>query len=476
MTQNELSKKSQLGIFGLGVMGKSLSRNFASKGVELSMYNRHVAGVEENIASNFKSEYVVLADSKAFDNLSSFVTSIQTPRKILLMVKAGNTIDIILQLLIPLLDEGDIIIDGGNSHYLDTERRISQLLESQIHFLGCGISGGESGALSGPSLMPGGNSNAYKEVKEYLEIIAAKDKTGQPCCSYIGSGGSGNFVKTIHNGIEYVEMQLLSEVYFIYKKAGKTTIETAEILDGWKESVDNFLLDITVTILRTFEKGEPLLEKVLDKAGNKGTGNWSAISSTELGVPSTLITSSLYARYISTFKEMRTHLSETYEKEDRPFQVDDTDLLEAYKLARIINHYQGFALLKEASTSMSYNLSLSELARIWTNGCIIRSELMEHLVSILKIDDNILLSSELIPEIKQLKPSLTKIVAQSISSEIAIPCFSEALNFFNGITENQLPANLIQAQRDCFGAHTYRRNDERDGVSHHTNWGNNDEN
>lgn len=475
MTQDESSEKTQFGIFGLGVMGKSLSRNFASKGVRLSMYNRHVAGVEENIASNFKNEYTVFASSQAFDNLATFVASLQTPRKILLMVKAGETIDIVLELLVPLLSEDDIIIDGGNSHYQDTEKRISQLKMKRIHFLGCGISGGESGALNGPSLMPGGNSHAYKEVKEYLELISAKDKTGQPCCTYIGSGGSGNFVKTIHNGIEYVEMQLLAEVYFIYKKAGKTTEETAQILDGWKGTVDSFLLEITVTILRTLEKGEPLLEKVLDKAGNKGTGNWSAISSTELGIPSTLIASSLYARYISTFKEMRTHLSSFYEKDYQEFQVDDTSLLEAYKLARIINHYQGFTLLDEASVSMGYKLSLSELARIWTNGCIIRSDLMEDLVSVLKKDKNILVSSELIPEIKRLKPSLAKIVAQSISAEIPVPCFSEALNFFNGITEKQLPANLIQAQRDYFGAHTYRRNDESDGVSHHTNWGKNNE-
>jgi len=471
MGKNSSSLKSQFGIFGLGVMGKSLSRNFASKGVRLSMYNRHLAEVEENVASDFKSEFLVLADSQAFDNLAEFVDSLEQPRKILLMVKAGKTIDTILELLLPHLSKGDIIIDGGNSHYSDTERRIKKLQESQIHFLGCGISGGESGALNGPSLMPGGNSSAYKAVKDYLELIAAKDKRDKPCCTYIGSAGSGNFVKTIHNGIEYVEMQLLAEVYFIYKKAGKTPIETAEILDSWKTYVDSFLLEITVTILRTLENGESLLEKVLDKAGNKGTGNWSAISSTELGIPSTLISSSLYARYISTFKEMRTRLSNIYKKEKRAFPIDDTCLLEAYKLARIINHYQGFALLNEASEAMNYNLSLSELARIWTNGCIIRSELMESLVPILKINSNILESKEIISKIQKLKPSLSKTVSQSICSEIPIPCFSEAINFFNGITEQQLPANLIQAQRDCFGAHTYRRNDKNDGKSYHTKWG-----
>ncbi|MCF6195021.1 MAG: NAD(P)-binding domain-containing protein, partial [Kangiellaceae bacterium] len=282
MTQNKLSEKSQFGIFGLGVMGKSLSRNFASKGIKLSIYNRHVDNTEVNIAVNFKDEYELLTDSQAFDQLSAFVTSLQTPRKILLMIKAGKTVDVILDFLTPLLDDGDIVIDGGNSHYLDTQKRISRLMKNKIHFLGCGISGGESGALNGPSLMPGGNSDAYKEVKDYLELIAATDKHGKPCCTYIGSGGSGNFVKTIHNGIEYVEMQLLAEVYFIYKKAGKTTSETAAILDSWRETVDSFLLDITITILRRLENGEPLLEKVLDKAGNKGTGNWSAISSPEL--------------------------------------------------------------------------------------------------------------------------------------------------------------------------------------------------
>ena len=470
MIKTYLLKKSEIGIIGLGVMGKSLCRNFASKGIDISMYNRHLSGVEENVALNLKKKHSVLASSQAYDDLKSFVDSLNTPRKILLMVNAGKTTDIVLNQLTPLLEKNDIVIDCGNSHYADTERRIQSLNKKEVHFLGCGLSGGEAGALKGSSLMPGGNNNAYKKIKKYLETIAAKDKNGKPCCAYIGGGGSGHFIKMIHNGIEYAEMQLLAEVYHIYKKAGKTTVEIANLLNAWKGEVNSYLLEITIVILNTLENNEPLLDKILDKAKNKGTGNWATIASTELGIPSTLITSALFARYISTFKEKRIALSQFFRKDKHNVQMDNNTMLQAYRLARIINHYQGFSLLKEASDTMQYHLSLSEIARIWTNGCIIRSEFMETLVSVLKEGETMLFKQKIIAEIKRLKPSLTEIVVQSISYEIPIPCFSEALNFFNAITEKELPANLIQAQRDYFGAHTYQRNDKADDKFYHTNW------
>lgn len=461
---------NEFGVIGLGVMGKSLCRNIASKEILLAMYNRHVPNSEENIAVNFKKQHPELENTEAYDDLTAFVHSIQVPRKILLMVNAGATIDIILNELTPLLSKGDIIIDGGNSHYADTERRIQNLDKKQIHFIGCGISGGEQGALKGPSMMPGGNENAYAKIEKYLTPIAAKDKNGKPCCTYIGRGGSGHYVKTIHNGIEYVEMQLLAEVYHIFHKMGKNPSEIAAILNTWKNEVNSFLLEITIDILSTLENDEPLLNKILDKAGNKGTGNWATISSAELGIPSTLIASSLFARYISSFKDERTALNQIYQKKQAHLNLDNDTILQAYKLARIINHHQGFQLLNEASNSFDYELNLSEIARIWTNGCIIRSELMEGLVSILKSTTNILINDSIIDCLTDNKNSLTKLVVESVSNGLTIPCFSDALNYFNGITEENLPANLIQAQRDYFGAHTYQRNDDESEKYYHTNW------
>jgi len=460
----------EFGVIGLGVMGKSICRNVASKGIRLAMYNRHVPVTEENVAINFKNKYKELDTAEAFDDLKAFVNSLQTPRKILLMVNAGATIDTILKNLTPLLSQDDIIIDGGNSHYADTERRMQDLEKKQIHFIGCGISGGEEGALKGPSIMPGGPEEAYKKIEACLTKIAAKDKDGEPCCTYIGKGGSGHFVKTIHNGIEYAEMQLLAEVYHIYHKMGKNASEIAAIICGWKNEVDSFLLEITIRILTTSEKNDFLINKILDKAGNKGTGNWATIAATELGVPATLIASSLFARYISSFKEERILLSQTYQKQKPTIKLDDNTILQGYKMARIINHYQGFQLLNEASNSFNYQLNLSEIARIWTNGCIIRSNLMSALVPILKSNNNILIDKGITNSIIESKESLTKLIIQAVSNEIATPCFSEALNYFNGITEENLPANLIQAQRDYFGAHTYQRNDDASENHYHHNW------
>ena len=468
--RNEYFPTSEFGIVGMGVMGKSLCRNMASNGIRLSMYNRHVQNSEENVAINFKNEFKKLANSEAFDNLIAFVNSLQTPRKILLMVNAGDVIDTIIKELNPLLSKHDVIIDGGNSHYKDTERRIKELEKKQIYFVGCGISGGEEGALKGPSLMPGGSENGYNKVEKYLKVIAAKDNNNRPCCAYIGKGGSGHFVKTIHNGIEYVEMQLLAEVFYIYHKMGKTSADIASKLHQWRGEVNSYLLEITITILKTLENNEPLINKILDKAGNKGTGNWATIASAELGIPSTLIASALFSRYISSFKKERIQLSNTFPKIKHQIELDDLTILKAYKMARILNHYQGFQLLKEASNSFNYKLNLSEIGRIWTNGCIIRSELMEELVPILKSNENILVNNHIINSITECKNSLTTLIIKSVSAELPLPCFSESLQYFNGITEESLPANLIQAQRDYFGAHTYQRNDDGTEKYYHNQW------
>ena len=470
MLLQNLSNQAEFGLLGLGVMGKSLCRNLAKNGVKIAMYNRHVPGKEENIANNFKQKHKELEHALAFDQLHQFVSALQTPRKIFLMVNAGSAIDSVIKELTPLLSKNDIIIDGGNSHYEDTAKRESSLAQKGLFFIGCGVSGGEEGALTGPSIMPGGDPTAYEMIKPFLGKIAAKDKNGKACSTYIGKSGSGHFTKMLHNGIEYVEMQLLAEIYQIFKAMGKNPDEIAEILSQAESETQSYLLEITVDILREKEGDDWLIHKILDKAGNKGTGNWTTIASAQLGVPSTLITGSLFARYLSASKDERVRVQQIYPAELNTIDIAEKKILEAYQLARIVNHIQGFKLLNEASDTYQWMLNLSEIARIWTNGCIIRSTLMERLVDLLKKEKNLILHSELSLSIKKLKPALSTVVAKCIERNISIPCLSEAINYLNGISQADSPANLIQAQRDYFGAHTYQRVDDESGRFHHTNW------
>ncbi|UOB17659.1 NADP-dependent phosphogluconate dehydrogenase [Abyssalbus ytuae] len=472
IVNREIFHKSEFGVAGLGVMGKSLSRNLASKGFDISIYNRYLKGVEENVAVNFKNKYPELQSAKPYQTIHDFVESLQQPRKILLMVNAGKAVDIVINELIPYLSENDTIIDGGNSHYHDTSRRIEALEKKKINYIGAGISGGEEGALYGPSIMPGGDAQAYKIISPFLESMAAKDKNGKPCCTYIGKNGSGHFTKMIHNGIEYAEMQLLAEAYHLLKSSGKNPDEIAGVFKSWKNDVPGYLLEITIDILYKKENDFWLIDKILDKAGNKGTGNWATIASAQLGVPGTMIASALFARYVSSFKETRLKMSELYSYKYSHLDIDTGELLKAYKLARIINHAQGFILLSEASENYEWNLNLSEIARIWTNGCIIRSGLMEELISILKTHENLMIHEKMIAEIKKLKKSLSLVVSESVIAGIPVPCLSEAVNFLNAYTQPNSSANLIQAQRDYFGAHTYQRTDKPEGEFYHTIWKN----
>ena len=469
--KNELKMTSEFGLFGLGVMGKSLCRNLANNGFKISMFNRHVDGLEVDIAKNFKANYSELSNASAFDDISAFINSLQTPRKIMLMVNAGKTIDFVIEDLLPHLSENDIIIDGGNSNYLKTKERYDYLKTKAIHFIGTGVSGGEEGALKGPSIMPSGDFEAYKEVQNYLETISAKDKNGLPCCTYVGPEGSGQFIKMVHNGVEYVEMQLLAEVSTILKAMGQNPDTISNTFESWKDSASSYLLEITTAIFKKKEGEDWLVNKILDKAGNKGTGNLTAIVSAELGLPSTMITSALFSRYISFYKDERIRLSNNFETEDiSELNITTDQVLEAYQFARIVNHYQGFKLINEASNKFSWNLNLSEIARIWTNGCIIRSALMEDLVEVFKETTNMLTNTELIEKMKLYKASAKKVVSQSILNDLTTPALSEAIQFLNGITTDYASANVIQAQRDYFGAHTYKRLDDDSGKSYHTNW------
>ena len=466
----QMEEKSEFGLFGLGVMGKSLSRNLAQKGFKISIFNREVKGKEEHVAIDFKNKYKELENAHAFSNIEKFVNSLQTPRKIMLMVNAGKITDMVIEDLLPYLSAGDVLIDGGNSNYIKTKERYDYLKSKGIQFLGVGVSGGEEGALKGPSIMPGGDKNTYNLVKPYLESIAAKDVNNLPCCTYIGEEGSGHFVKMVHNGIEYVEMQLLAEVFTILKSMGNNPDEIADILESWKPKAQSYLLSITVDILRKKDRNEWLIHKIVDKAGNKGTGNWTTIATAQLGVPGTLIASALFARYTSFYKDERIQASKRFETKSLPVNLEIKDVLNAYQFARIINHFQGIRLISEAGKAYNWQLNLSEIARIWTNGCIIKSDLMAELIPVLKEDDNILKHQVIINQVKLLKPSINKVVAKCVLSELAIPCLSDAVNFLNNYANSRSSANIIQAQRDYFGAHTYQRTDDATGKFYHTNW------
>ncbi len=470
--KRDQTETSEFGIFGLGVMGKSLCRNLAKRGFKISMYNRHLDDTEVEVAKRFKTQFSELSEAKAFDDITAFVNSLQQPRLILLMINSGKTIDRVIKNLLPHLSENDILIDGGNSNYKKTKERFDYLKSKNIHFIDAGVSGGEKGALNGPSIMPSGDKAAYAMVQPYLEAISAKDKDDLPCYTYIGSEGSGHFIKMVHNGIEYVEMQLLAEVTIILEALGQNPDAIADTLDGWKNKASSYLLDITALLLRKKDDdGDWLVKKILDKAGNKGTGNWTTIASSELGVPSTLVATALFSRFISFYKDERHQLNKLFDKtETSELNLTSMEVFEAYQFARIINHYQGFKLINEASNTYKWNLNLSEIARIWTNGCIIKSTLMEDLVEPLKHKANILTNTKLIDCVNQYRSAAKKVVLQSLLSDIATPALSEAVQFLNGITTAYSSANIIQAQRDFFGAHTYKRLDDDSGKSYHTIW------
>lgn len=464
------SKKKEFGLFGLGVMGKSLARNMAKKGFKIALFNRHLVGVEEGVAANFKNHFPELKEVAAFDEIAAFVNELEIPRKIMLMVNAGPIVDHVIEDLLPFLVKGDILIDGGNSNYKDSKRRLDYLNTKQIQFIGAGVSGGEEGALTGPSIMPGGSKEAYTAIQPYLEAIAAKGENGKPCCSYIGEEGSGHFVKMVHNGIEYVEMELLAEMYAILTALGKNPTEIASIFESWKSDSNSYLLEITINILRKKEGDTPLVEKILDVAANKGTGNWTTIATAELGVPSTLIANALFARFTSSFKTQRQKVAAIFEHSAPVQTMEEGDLLKAYHFARIINHYQGFQLISEAAKTYQWNIQLSELARVWTNGCIIKSDLMKKLVPLLKESNDLLDAPAIQNELLLLKPFANKVVAQCILSEIPTSSLSESVNFLNQLKTDRSAANIIQAQRDYFGAHTYKRINDPLQKNHHTIW------
>lgn len=466
---------TQIGLLGLGVMGKSLALNLASKEMKVSVFNRHLPGVEEDIARDFAASHSGEFSFEAFDDPEKFIASLEPPRNIILMVNAGKTVDIVIENLLPFLEKDDLIIDGGNSHYKDTVKREAQLKKRGILFMGSGISGGEQGALNGPSIMPGGDPEAYNRVGDVLEKIAAKDKNGKACCTYIGPGGAGHFVKMLHNGIEYAEMQFIAELYHFMKASMDLDQEKiAGVFETWNKEMQSYLLEISIEILRKKENGAFLLDKILDAAKQKGTGGWSTEAALELGVPLDTITASVMTRIISGKKEERLIAAEIYKripgKED--FKNLEKGLFEAYKAEQIINHAIGFDMLKSASEDYGWELNLSEIARIWTNGCIIKSGLMDQLVTQFEENNekNLLLHPSIVKLMKKGSRELTHITTAALNSGIPMSGMASALNYFLNFTSAKTSANMIQAQRDYFGAHTYERIDKPRGEFFHTQW------
>ena len=470
-------QKSEIGVIGLGVMGKSLATNILSKGFRLSVFNRHLAGKEEDIAKNFVSEHSNIP--LGFDDLSLFVASLAQPRTILMMVNAGPAVDVVVEQLLPLLDESDCVIDGGNSHYKDTLIREAKLRKKGILYVGAGISGGEEGALYGPSIMPGGSEKGYENCGQFLEAIAAKDEKGNPCCSYISPDGAGHFVKMVHNGIEYAEMQLLAEIYhFLRFHLGNSPDAIHEIFTSWRSNnKDSYLLEITADILQKKEGEDFLIDKVLDKAGQKGTGGWSTQAALTYGIPVSTISEAVMTRCLSAKKKERIEASKVYSKTTSTVEADTAivEMMEqAYYAASLVNHAIGFDLMKQAAKENNWELNFSEIARIWTRGCIIRSDLMENLTLFFKDNNNtpLLMLPKVVETLDQSIDALTEVVSKAIGMKCPLPVLSAAANYLLNYTSETMSANMLQAQRDYFGAHTYQRVDKGAGAYFHTDWKN----
>ncbi|MDJ0648537.1 MAG: decarboxylating NADP(+)-dependent phosphogluconate dehydrogenase [Xenococcaceae cyanobacterium MO_188.B19] len=468
--------KRTFGVIGLAVMGENLALNVESRGFPIAVYNRTAAKTEAFMAKRATGKDVVAAYS-----LEEFVQALERPRKILVMVKAGKPVDGVIEQLKPLLDEGDMIIDGGNSLYDDTERRTNDLEATGLGFVGMGVSGGEEGALNGPSLMPGGTEAAYKELEPILTKIAAQVDDG-PCVTYVGPRGAGHYVKMVHNGIEYGDMQLIAEAYDLLSNGlGLTSQELHQVFAQWNttDELNSFLIEITADIFTKTdqETDVPLVDLILDAAGQKGTGRWTVVSSLELGVPIPTMYAAVNARVMSAYKDERVAAAKDitgpigkYEGDKQAFINKVRDALYCSKMC---SYAQGMALLSKASMEFNYNLDLAETARIWKGGCIIRAGFLDKIKKAFNDNPrlaNLLLAAEFKQSILDRQASWREVLATSNSLGIPVPAFSASLDYFDSYRRDRLPQNLTQAQRDYFGAHTYERVDKPRGEFFHTEW------
>ncbi len=468
-------KQADIGLIGLAVMGENLVMNMESRGFTVAVYNRTVSKVDDFVNGRAAGKRVLGCHS-----LSELVASLTKPRKVFMMVKAGQAVDGMIEELLPLLEDGDVLIDGGNSHFPDTIRRTAYVESKGKLYIGTGVSGGEEGALKGPSMMPGGSPAAWPHVKPIFQAICAKVEDGASCCDWVGENGAGHFVKMVHNGIEYGDMQLICEAYQLLRDVlGLSAAELHQVFKRWNETeLDSYLIEITRDILAYNDAdGAPIVDKILDAAGQKGTGKWTAIAALDEGVPLTLIGEAVFARSLSAMKDERVRAAEAFPREKVSFTGDREafieDVRQALYAAKIISYAQGYALMRAAAGTYGWNLNYGGIALMWRGGCIIRSVFLGKIKEAYERNptlENLILDPYFQKTLQELLPAWRNAVTAAIRHGIPAPAMTAALSYFDGYTSQRLPANLLQAQRDYFGAHTYERLDAPRGQFFHTNW------
>jgi 6-phosphogluconate dehydrogenase len=470
-----MNEISDIGLIGLAVMGENIVLNMENKGFHVSVFNRSLDKVDSFINGRGKNKNIYGAK-----NIQDFISSLKRPRKVMLMVKAGKPVDDFIELLLPLMEQGDIIIDGGNSHFPDTIQRTHYVENKGLLYIGTGVSGGEEGALLGPSIMPGGSAAAWPLIKPIFQSIAAKVNDGTPCCDWIGENGAGHFVKMIHNGIEYGDMQLICEAYQILKDiTGMSADEMHVIFKEWdKTELNSYLIEITGDILAFKDTDEkPMIDKILDTAGQKGTGKWTGIVALDLGVPLTLISEAVFSRCLSSMKEDRVKTSVLFTESHPANHINKqkfiNDVKNALFASKLISYAQGFQLMQAAAKEYKWNLNYGSIALLWRGGCIIRSAFLEKIKDAFVLNPdlpNLIIDPYFKDKIQSAKAGWRNVAATAITYGIPLPAMCSALNYFDGCRSALLPANLLQAQRDYFGAHTYERIDKPRGEFFHTNW------
>ena len=470
-----MKKLADIGLIGLAVMGENLVLNMESKGYTVAVYNRTTTKVDDFIKGRGANKNFIGTHS-----IEELVAALEKPRKVMMLVKAGDPVDHFIEQLIPHLDKGDIIIDGGNSHFPDTIRRTKHIESKGLLFIGTGVSGGEEGALLGPSMMPGGSPAAWPFVKDIFQSIAAKVEDGTPCCDWVGESGAGHFVKMVHNGIEYGDMQIINEAYHVMKTLlGMSADDMHQVFKHWNTGeLDSYLIEITADILAHKDTdGEPLVEKILDTAGQKGTGKWTGVAALDLGIPLTLIGESVFSRCLSAQKDIRVQASKVISGPKPAFKGDKAQFIEDLKMAlygaKIISYAQGYDLMMEAAKEYGWKLNYGGIALMWRGGCIIRSAFLGDIKKAFDNNPslpNLLLDPFFTEKIEAAQEGWRRVCATAITNGIPVPAMSSALAYFDGFRSERLPANLLQAQRDYFGAHTYERIDKPRGQFFHTNW------
>ncbi|MCP3965846.1 MAG: decarboxylating NADP(+)-dependent phosphogluconate dehydrogenase [Lentisphaerae bacterium] len=471
-----MGKKADIGLVGLAVMGENLVLNMESKGFSVAVFNRTTAKVDSFINGRGKNKNII-----GCHNIEELVKNLERPRKIMLMVKAGAPVDAFIDMVAPHLEEGDIIIDGGNSHFPDTIRRTKKLEEMGLLYIGTGVSGGEEGALLGPSIMPGGSDAAWSAVKTIFQAISAKVEDGSPCCEWVGSDGAGHYVKMVHNGIEYGDMQMICEAYNLMKNVlGMSAAEMHEVFTEWNAGeLDSYLIEITKDILATNddETGKPVVDIILDTAGQKGTGKWTSVSALDLGAPAPTIAEAVFARCLSALKEERIEASKVLDGPAISFEGDKKafieDIRKALYASKVCSYAQGYQLMRLAAAEYGWDLNYGEIALMWRGGCIIRARFLGDIKAAFDKNpalNNLLLDDFFKKVIDECQVSWRKVVAAAAVNGIPVPAFSSALSYYDSYRSAVLPANLLQAQRDYFGAHTYERVDKDRGQFFHTAW------